>query len=210
MNGQRIFLFLWIVFGASCTLTNSKSDTDTPLKVYVILGSTREGRTSEKIGAAIAHLVAGRTDVETECIDLRDYPLPFLHDAQPPATRTVIVDPAVQQWSEKIARADAFIMVVPEYNAGYPGVFKNALDSLYKEWSHKPVGFIIYSGSESGGASVLAQLKQVVHALKMVPVQSEVMIPSAWKVADTFERLQDILKEPLAQMVREFKRSIQP
>lgn len=68
-----------------------------------------------------------------EIIDLRIYPLPFLDDAVPPAERKEIANPAVKEWSEKIKEADAFIIICPEYNDGYPGVLKNALDSLFGE-----------------------------------------------------------------------------
>jgi NAD(P)H-dependent FMN reductase len=81
--------------------------------------------------------------------------------------------------------------VVPEYNSGYPGVFKNALDLLYKEWNNKPVGFIGYSGGASGGTSAIAQLRDVARAFQMIPVSSAINIPSAWKALDLHGNLVD-------------------
>jgi len=152
--------------------------------IKIILGSTRKGRTSDKIGAALKAISDKRKDVTTEILDLNDYNLPFLNDEVPPAMRATISDPATKKWSDKINEGDAFIIVVPEYNAGYPGVLKNALDSLYKEWNNKPVAFVGFSGGPSGGASAIAQLQQVARALQMKPVANDIKVPTAWKVFD--------------------------
>ena len=159
-----------------------------PVLVYLVLGSTRQGRTSEKIAQELKSMVK-RSDVKLETVDLRDYPLPFLNDEIAPASRKEITDPAVQKWSEKIKQADAFVFIVPEYNAGYPGVLKNALDSLYPEWNNKPVALVGYSGGTSGGASALGQLKQVVSNLQMKSITSDLLIPQVWKAFDEFGHL---------------------
>lgn len=152
--------------------------------IQIILGSTRQGRTADKIATALQQFVATRTDITTEIIDLRDYNLPFLNDEVPPARREIITDPIIKRWSDKITEADAFIMVVPEYNSGYPGVLKNALDSLYKEWASKPVAFVGYSGGPGGGVSAVAQLRTVAKTLGMIPVLSDLAIPSVWQAFD--------------------------
>ncbi len=173
---------------------NKQSETDQPNNnekavmkkptIHIILGSTRQGRTSDKIGTAIKNMADKRTDIITEIIDLKDYNLPFFNDEVAPASRETIGDPLIKKWSDTIKRADAFIIVTPEYNSGYPGVLKNALDSLYKEWNNKPVTFVGYSGGPSGGSSAIAQLQQVARALKMTPVSATITIPSAWKAFD--------------------------
>jgi NAD(P)H-dependent FMN reductase len=173
---------------SSCKEIKSSHDIEhvsTKMNLKIILGSTRQGRTSEKIGNALMHVLNKRADITTEIIDLKDYNLTFLYDEVMPISRKVITDPATKKWSDKIAQADAFIIVVPEYNAGYPGVLKNALDILYKEWNNKPVGFVGYSGGSSGGAHAVAQLHDVALALEMIPVTCVITIPSAWKALDT-------------------------
>jgi NAD(P)H-dependent FMN reductase len=67
--------------------------------------------------------------------------------------------------------------VTPEYNYGYPASLKNAIDFLHKQWQYKPVGFVSYGGVAAGTRSV-QQLKQVVTALKMVPLFEAVTFPS--------------------------------
>lgn len=46
--------------------------------------------------------------------------------------------------------ADAFVIVMPQYNYGFNAALKNALDYLFDEWRDKPVG-LVSIGSVSGG-----------------------------------------------------------
>ena len=185
---KRTILYTMILFFSGCLAREAQMNKPV---VYIILGSTRDGRLSDKIGKTIIKLIDVH-EVCAEIIDLRDYPLPFLADAVPPADRKVITDPAVKKWSDKIKQADAFIIVAPEYNAGYPGVLKNALDSLYVEWNNKPVALVTYSGGPSGGARVYAQLKEVLtHGLKMVLAPKHIMIPSSYKAFNADGSLAD-------------------
>lgn len=163
--------------------------------IHIILGSTRQGRTSHTIAQVLKNKADTRNDIVTEVLDLRDYNLPFLNDETAPASREKITDPTVKKWSDKIKEADAYIIIVPEYNAGYPGVLKNALDSLYKEWNNKPVALIGYSGGPSGGASALAQLRQVVSTLKMTPISFDITIPYSGKAFSKHGDLKTIEQE---------------
>lgn len=172
----------------SCAVptSNKKTIAKPVTTIQIILGSTRQGRTSEKIGTLLQQLARTKAavaagDIRIEIVDLKDHSLPFLAEATAPAQRTTITDPAIQRWSNRIKQADAFIIVSPEYNAGYPAVLKNAFDSLYAEWHNKPVGFVTYSGGPTGGSSVLAQLQQVAQALMMKPIKTAIKIPYSSK-----------------------------
>jgi NAD(P)H-dependent FMN reductase len=79
-------------------------------------------------------------------------------------------------WGRIVERCDAFVFVTPEYNFGYSAVLKNAIDYLSQEWADKPVGFLSYGGVAAGTRAV-QQLKQVVTALKMIPIAESVNIP---------------------------------
>lgn len=157
-----------------------KENKSSTIVLKIILGSTRQGRLSEKLGAAFKAIADKHTNLRVEIIDLQEYNLPFFNDETAPIMRTEIKDPVIQKWSDAIKEADAFIILVPEYNSGYPGVLKNALDSLYKEWNNKPVGFVGYSGGPAGGRSALTQLQQVTSALKMVPLATAITIPASY------------------------------
>ena len=81
-----------------------------------------------------------------------------------------------KKWSAVIDAADAFIMVIPEYNYGFTAPLKNAIDFLFREWSTKPVGIVSYGGM-SGGTRAAQMLKQVLTALKMMPLPESIAIP---------------------------------
>ncbi len=146
------------------------------LKVKVILGSTRQGRFSEKPGAWILGELKKRADVDAELLDLRDYSMPFFNEAETPSyKKQPYSHPAVVKWTAKIKEADAYIIIAPEYNHGYPAVLKNALDYVYQEWNNKAVGFIAY-GSVQGARSV-EQLREIAVELQMAPIRNAIHMP---------------------------------
>ncbi len=151
--------------------------TRTP-RIQLILGSTREGRAGEQVAQWFAHLAAERDDVEIELVDLREFPLPFFDSPVSPKRR-IGDDPRIQAWAAKVAEADGYIFVTPEYNYGYPAVLKNALDHLYYQWNDKPVGFVGYGGI-AGGIRAVQQLRQVVVELGLAQVRTQVLIPKVF------------------------------
>ena len=68
------------------------------------------------------------------------------------------------------------MFVTPEYNYGMNAALKNALDFVFVEWRHKPVGFVSYGGV-SGGLRAVQMTKQVVTTLGMYPTQAAVTVP---------------------------------
>ena len=149
---------------------------NTPIKVKVIVGSTRQNRFSEKPAHWIFEEAKKEKGVEVELLDLRDYPMPFFDSPMSPSmAKGQYSNEVVKKWAEKINDGDAIIIVTPEYNHGYPAVLKNAMDVIYPEWNRKPVGFVSY-GSVSGARSV-EQLRQVAIELQMAPIRNAVHIP---------------------------------
>jgi NAD(P)H-dependent FMN reductase len=53
---------------------------------------------------------------------------------------------------------------------------KNAVDFLYSEWNYKAAGLVSYGGI-SGGLRAQQQAKQVLTAVRMMPVPESVSIP---------------------------------
>lgn len=142
------------------------------------MGSTRQGRFSEKPAKWIADKLKAQKDVQVEVLDLRDYQMPFFDEAITPSmAKEPYPKDAVQRWSAKISEADAYVFVTPEYNHGYPAVLKNALDYVYYPWNKKAVGFVGY-GSVAG-ARAIEQLRQVASELQMVSIRTAVHIPGA-------------------------------
>jgi NAD(P)H-dependent FMN reductase len=165
-------------------------------RIGIVVGTTREGRFSEKPAAWISRIAAQRTDLDLdfELIDLRDYPLPFFNEPQSPLWGPA-KNPAAVRWAAKLSPLAGFILVTAEYNHGVPAVLKNALDYAYGEFVRKPVAFVGYGGA--GAARSIEQLRLVAAELQMVSVRSAVHIGVAeflavWqqgKVLDDFPHL---------------------
>jgi NAD(P)H-dependent FMN reductase len=148
---------------------------DTKLNIKVIVGSTREGRFSDKAANWIAEEIKKRPDVEVELLDLRDYEMPFFDEAVTPSMKQEpYKNEAVARFTQKIAEGDAFVIVTPEYNRGTSGVLKNALDWVYQEWNNKTVGFVSYGSV--GGARAVEQLRLNAVELQMAPIRNAVHI----------------------------------
>lgn len=151
-------------------------DNDEIIKIKIIIGSTRQDRFSEKPAQWIFKETRKLEGVEPELLDLREYPMPFFDEAMPPSmAKGQYSNEVVKKWAEKINDGDAFIIVTPEYNHGYPAVLKNAMDVLYPEWNRKPVGFVSYGSAM--GVRAVGQLRQVAVELQMAPIRNAIHIP---------------------------------
>ncbi len=144
--------------------------------IYVIMGSTRENRKSERVGTWIMDTLKDQTDADIELIDLRDYPLPFYEEAETPSDiKGSYKSNVANQWKQKISTADGFIFALAEYNHGIPAVLKNALDYIYAEWNKKPMAIVSYGGP-AGGARSAEQLRLVSIELQMAPVEKSIVL----------------------------------
>lgn len=147
--------------------------------ISVIVGSTRQGRFSEKPAQWMFQHLQKRDGIEVRLLDLRDFPMPFFDQPVPPAKpdRAPYEHEVVKRWTAHIAASDGFVFVTPEYNYGPAAVLKNAIDWVYPEWNRKAAAFVSY-GSALGARSV-QQLRLVAIEVQMVPIRSSVHIPVA-------------------------------
>jgi len=159
------------------------------IKLKVILGSVREGRAGEKLLDWSKKYIEANKEFDVEYIDLKDYQFPMYRFAGSPAYGP-LDDPLVEKFRHKIADGDAFIMVTPEYNRGYPASLKNAIDHVYNEWNNKPVAFISYGGMFAGDRAV-EQLRIVAIELQMAPIREQFSIPLIWQAFDDKGELKD-------------------
>lgn len=146
-----------------------------PLKIAIIVGSTREGRFGDTVARWFTTQANQRDDMVLDVIDLVDIDLPMAYPLQP--------EPAVEAYVERIGRADAFVVVTPEYNHGYPASLKQAIDLPRDEWREKPVGFVSYGGI-GGGLRAVEQLRQVFAELHTVTMRDSVSFHMAWDCFD--------------------------
>lgn len=163
------------------------------LKVKIIMGSTREGRNGGKVGEYVQGVAATEPGWEVEYLDLKTLDLPMYADAVSPSFRESLdgLPEVIKEWSRKIEEADAYIIVTPEYNHGYPAPLKNTIDWLFKEWNRKPVAFVSYGALLAGGRAV-EQLRQVVAELHMTSVRAQVLFPAVWEAFDTNGQPKDL------------------
>lgn len=148
---------------------------DSPLRVAIIIGSTREGRFGPTVARWFADEVEPRTDMTADVIDLADAGLPA---AYPRAFGS-----AEQAFLARIDAADAFVVVTPEYNHGYPAALKQAIDLPRRQWQAKPVAFVSYGGV-SGGLRAVEQLRQVFAELHVVTVRDTVSFHNYGRLFD--------------------------
>ena len=95
-------------------------------------------------------------------------------------------------FSEKMKRADALILVVPEYNHGYPGLLKHALDTNLEEYIHKAAGICGVSAGPFGGSRVIEHLLPVLRELGLVAIFNDVNFSQVQNVfSDSGELLDD-------------------
>lgn len=145
------------------------------LKLQIIMGSTRPGRSSEPIARWAYEIAKKRDGAEFELVDIADYNLPLL-DEPVPALATAAMGMEythahTKKWSEKITQADGYIFVTPEYNRSMSAALKNAIDFLYKEWNEKAAGFVAH-GAE-GGARAIAHLRSIAGEVRLADVREE-------------------------------------
>ena len=152
------------------------------LFIPLILGTAREGRQSENVARFVFEQTKKRADVETELIDVRELPMK-LDDAGEQMKD--------QKFSAAIERCDGLIIVTPEYNHGYPGLLKHALDMNLKEYIHKAVGICGVSAGPFGGARVIEGLLPVIRELGMVAIFEDVNFGNVAKIFDDQGNLLD-------------------
>ena len=150
---------------------------DEPIRIAIIYGSTRKGRFCDRVVAWAAEQiqVAGKY-----AIDLID-PAEVLPGSEPNGRQ------GANLW-QRMAAADAFVVVTPEYNHGYTGALKSLIDSVGEEWQAKPVAFVSYGGI-SGGLRAVEQLRLVFAELHAVTIRDSVSFAGAWEQFDDSGKL---------------------
>ena len=166
-----------------------------PLFIPVILGTRRQGRMSVHAAELMRAEIEKRPGITTDLIDIATLPIP-VNDAGETAKD--------RDFSEKMNRADALVIVAPEYNHGYPGLLKHVLDTNLKEYIHKAVGVCGVSAGPWGGTRVIENLLPVLRELGLVTIFWDVNFTSAQKLFDAdgtildqayVRRLDQFLKE---------------
>ncbi|MET8060292.1 NADPH-dependent FMN reductase [Streptomyces microflavus] len=160
-----------------------------PIRLAVIVGSTRAGRLGPTISRWFIEQARDHGDLQIDVIDLAEAALPA--DLGGRLADGSYASPEVGAYAARIAAAEAFVVITPEYNRGYPAALKLAIDSVYTEWKAKPVAFVSHGG-QSGGLRAVEQLRQVFAELHTVTIRDGVCFPMARDRFDADGRLHDV------------------
>lgn len=165
------------------------------MKLQVIVGSTRDDRVTDRIAAWVATEARNLPDTTVEIVDLKDYPMAFFDEAiSPQYNPSRTPKPEVKKWLDKLAEADAYVLVTPEYNRSTSAVLKNALDYIDFQFSRKPVAIVAHGST--GGAQAVAQLRGILPGVLAVSVpQATFFLGRAAEAIDETGEMQAEMKQ---------------
>jgi NAD(P)H-dependent FMN reductase len=165
------------------------------MQIGVILGSTRKNRKSEWAANLIIQTIQSiYPEIKAILIDPNDFQI--VHDGDK--------DP---KYSAIVGSSNAFVIVVPEYNHGYPGRLKTLLDAEYELYKDKPVLLVGWSQGDFGGSRAVQNLLPVVRRLGLVLLSFDVHFSNYQSKFDQAGNLVDEatderVKQGLAELVR--------
>lgn len=133
-----------------------------PFRVVGLAGSLRTHAYSKAVMAAIAGMLP--RDATFERIDIGSVPH-YDQDVEDAA-----LPESVANARQRVAAAQAIIIVTPEFNHGLPGVLKNALDWLSRPafdscMTGKPVFFVTLGPGALGGVRAQYQLRETLSSM---------------------------------------------
>ncbi|MEU1848570.1 NAD(P)H-dependent oxidoreductase [Streptomyces sp. NPDC019990] len=155
-----------------------------PLRVTLVVGSDRHGRFGPVVADWLLDHLRGRDDLVAEVVDVAEAELPTSLEPTPEATAVL------SGITPKLSRADAFVVLTPEYNHSFPAGLKNLVDWHYAEWRAKPVALVSYGGL-AGGLRAVEHLRQVFAELHAVTVRDTVSFHNAGASFDDAGTLRD-------------------
>jgi NAD(P)H-dependent FMN reductase len=153
---------------------------DEQIKIALIYGSTRKGRFCDKVAGWAAEQIRASGNYTVDVID----PAVVLPE---PGHAGGGHQGTANLW-HRMGAAEAFVVVTPEYNHGYPAALKSLIDSVGAEWQAKPVAFVSYGGV-SGGLRAVEQLRLVFAELHAVTIRDSVSFAGAWEQFDDAGKL---------------------
>lgn len=167
------------------------------LFIPLIVGTSRKGSYSQKVAEYLSRELEEDADIELKLvstdIDAAKTQAPWGSEEKP-------------KHHEDFMRADAFIVVVPEYNRGYPGELKLLLDSMYEEYKYKPFGLCGVSSGPAGGAQVIEHIKPVLIEFGGVPIKRSMRFGVVKELFDEEGNMADVkMSERVAGFIKELK-----
>jgi len=150
---------------------------DQKLFIPIILGTNREGRNSKHVANFLLSKLKNHPEITTQLFDARDFNFPTDDYGQS-------IKSNFPEFTSTIEKSDGIILIIPEYNHGYPGILKSMLDMLYSEFKHKSAGLVGVSTGPMGGSRAVENLIPVLRELRLVISGNSLHFPSAQTLFD--------------------------
>ncbi|WP_454852316.1 NADPH-dependent FMN reductase [Rhizobium binxianense] len=166
-----------------------------PVRLAIIYGSTRQGRICDRVVRWLVRELARYPQFEADLIDPLDFALPVTQETD---------HSEVARLGARLAMADAFIIVTPEYNHSFTAPLKFLIDLFSDPWQGKPISFVSYGGI-SGGLRAVEQLRLVFAELHAVTIRDSVSFSAPWSRFDedgNLDRPDDALRLLSRMMAR--------
>ncbi len=175
-------------------------------RLMIVIASTRPGRVGLPVGLWFDERARAHGGFDVDLADLAEINLPFMDEPNHPRLQQYTKEHTMQ-WSARVAQAEAFVFVTPEYNYGLCAPLKNAIDFLHNEWFYKPFGFVSYGGV-SAGTRAVQMTKQVLSPLRMFPTFEAVSIPFVTQFIDDEGQVQanEVMDQAADAMLDELAR----
>ncbi|MGH8590257.1 MAG: NADPH-dependent FMN reductase [Gammaproteobacteria bacterium] len=151
------------------------------LNLLVLYGSVRSTRQGIKAARFVANKCRERGH-EVFLVDPIEVPLPLLdkmYKEYPPGG----APEALERLAERVKAADAYVIVLGEYNHTVPPALANLLDHFLEEYFYKPSAIVCYSAGAFGGVRAAIALRAMLGELGMSSIPSIFPLPN---VQDAF------------------------
>jgi NAD(P)H-dependent FMN reductase len=149
--------------------------------ISIISSSIREDRKSHFVALYFQQYLNENQLASTEIVDLKEYNFPIFEST---LKKQKHPSEGALGFAQKIKSSDGVIIVTPEYNGGYPASLKNAIDLLYEEWEHKPIGIATVSSGPFGGSQALVSLQFKLWKMKALTIPAMFSVPMVEKAYD--------------------------
>ena len=153
------------------------------MKINVIVGATRPGNITERVAKWVVTNANSKEGLEAELVQLSSFDLPFLYEAGSPRYNpSRVLKDNEQAWLNKLAEADGYVFVSPEYNRTMPGALKNAIDFIDFQLDRKPVALVTHGST--GGALAAENIRAALRGMAVANVAEAVTLIGASELLD--------------------------
>lgn len=139
------------------------------LKILIFSGSARKRNYTQHVADLVLRVANNHPEIKAILVSPQSLNLQFNDEGEGAKEH-------YPELTKKVADADGYVIVAPEYNHGYSGSLKYVLDLHLKEYIHKPVAFTGVSSGPWGGTRMIEHLTSIVREMGMVATFTDLNI----------------------------------